>query len=393
MGKILIKEVKGARAVPFLRGILTRSLQDAGFSFEDAYRVASEIRSELGKSEEDQEIYSEELRNSVGDHLRTRFGEEAAQRYLTFTTAPAPIYVESDDGRRTPFSRSQHQHFLEPCCLSSEDSAAITADVYEHLLQKGVDEVQSRELRDITCRYLEKKVDGKAVQRYLKWSRFFHSNRPLLVLVGGTAGCGKSTISTELAHRLDIVRIQSTDMLREVMRMMLPKRLLPALHTSSFRAWEVLPQGGNHQPELDEVVASGYQTQAEILSVACEGAIQRALTERVSLILEGVHIYPTLLKKIPPPEDAVIVPIMMGVLNPEELRSRLKGRGRQVPDRRSKRYLKHFDSIWRLQSFLLSEADKAGVPIILNDDREAAMREVMRTIIDRLEDEDLGGVS
>jgi 2-phosphoglycerate kinase len=155
----------------------------------------------------------------------------------------------------------------------------------------------------------------------------------------------------------------------------------------------VLPQGGNHQPELDEVVASGYQTQAEILSVACEGAIQRALTERVSLILEGVHIYPTLLKKIPPPEDAVIVPIMMGVLNPEELRSRLKGRGRQVPDRRSKRYLKHFDSIWRLQSFLLSEADKAGVPIILNDDREAAMREVMRTIIDRLEDEDLGGVS
>jgi 2-phosphoglycerate kinase len=393
MGKILIKEVAGVRAVPFLRGILTRSLQDAGFSFEEAYRVASDIRSELSKTDEDLEITGEDLRSIVGDHLRSRNDEEAAQRYLTFTASPAPVYVESEDGRRAPFSRAQHQHFLEPCCLSSEESGAITADVYEHLLQMGVGEIQSNELRDITCQYLEQQVDGKAVQRYLKWSRFFHSNRPLLVLVGGTAGCGKSTIATDLAHRLDIVRIQSTDMLREVMRMMLPKRLLPALHTSSFRAWEELPQGGNHQPELDEVVASGYQTQAEILSVACEGAIQRALTERVSLILEGVHIYPALLKKIPPPEDAIIVPIMLGLLNPDELRNRLKGRGRQVPDRRSKRYLKHFDSIWRLQSFLLSEADKAGVPIIINDDKEAAMREAMRTIIDRLEDEDLGGIS
>ncbi len=393
MGKILIRETAGARAVPFLRGILTRSLQEAGFAFDDAYRVASEVRSELSGSEEDREILGMDLRAIVGEHLRVRYGNEAAQRYLTYAASPAPIYVEYENGRRTPFSRAQHQHFLEPCCLSSEESSAVTAEVYEYLLKTGVNEIPSSELRDVTCRYLEQRIDTTAVQRYLKWSRFFHSNRPLLVLVGGTAGCGKSTISTELAHRLDIVRIQSTDMLREVMRMMMPKRLLPALHTSSFRAWEVLPQGGTHQPELDEVVASGYQTQADILSVACEGAVQRALTERVSLILEGVHIYPPLLKKLPPLEDAVIVPIMLGILNPDELRSRLKGRSGHAPDRRSKRYLKHFDCIWRLQSFLLSEADKAGVPIILNDNKEAAMREVMSTIIDRLEDEDTGGIS
>ena len=32
----------------------------------------------------------------------------------------------------------------------------------------------------------------------------------------------RSTISAEIAHRLDIVRTQSTDMLREVMRLMFP---------------------------------------------------------------------------------------------------------------------------------------------------------------------------
>ena len=45
-------------------------------------------------------------------------------------------------------------------------------------------------------------------------------------------GTGKSTLATELAHRLGIVRTQSTDMLREVMRTMIPAHLMPALHVS-----------------------------------------------------------------------------------------------------------------------------------------------------------------
>jgi 2-phosphoglycerate kinase len=384
MAKILIKEIPGDRVVPFLRGILTHSLQEAGLGFDDAYRVASEIRARLGRENEDRELTSKELRDLVGGYLQKEFGDATAKRYIARAAPPATIYVTTEDGRRSAFSRGLHQHFLEPGCLSKEESAVITGRVYEELLLRRVSEISSREVRSITSRYLQEEVGAEAARRYLKWTSFFRSNRPLLVLIGGTPGCGKSTVATELAHRLDIVRIQSTDMLREVMRMMMPERLLPVLHTSSFCAWEVLPQGGTHQLELDEMLTSGYQTQSEIVSVACEAAMQRALTERVSLILEGVHVYPPLLKRIPPPEDAVIVPIMLGILNPDELRARLKGRGKQIPGRRSKRYLNYFDSIWRLQSFLLSEADKGGIHIVLNDDRETAIQEVMRTIIDQL---------
>ncbi|MEJ1409366.1 MAG: ATP cone domain-containing protein [Candidatus Sedimenticola sp. (ex Thyasira tokunagai)] len=387
MGKVLIRETAGTQAVPFLRGILTRSLQGSGLSFEQAYRIASEVRSELSHSGEDREISSQELRKMVGDYLGGAMGGVAAERYMALAIPPSTIYVLTGDGRRTPFSRARHQHFLEPCCITSDAAGAISAKVYEHLLKMGSMEIPSSEIRTITSRYLKEDIDSKAAQRYLKWSRFVHSNRPLLVMIGGTAGCGKSTIATELAHRLDIVRIQSTDMLREVMRMMVPKRMVPALHTSSFRAWEVLPQGRGVQPELDEMLANGYRTQAELLSVACEGAVQRALQERVPLILEGVHIYPGLLQRLPSAEDALIVPLTLGVLKPDELRGRLKGRSKDAPDRRSKRYLKYFDNIWRLQSYLLSEADKAGVPIILNDDKETAMQDVMRTIIDQLKDE------
>jgi 2-phosphoglycerate kinase len=204
-------------------------------------------------------------------------------------------------------------------------------------------------------------------------------------MIGGTAGCGKSTVATALASRLDIVRTQSTDMLREVMRTMFPARLLPILHTSSFNAWQALPgNAGVGEADPDTLLADGYQTQAELISVASEAVIQRALRERVSLILEGVHIHPAVMERMPEDTDALIVPVMLAILKRKQLLKRIKGRGTQVPQRRAERYLHYFDDIWRLQSFLLSEADRAQIPIIVNDEREKVIREVMRIIIGTL---------
>jgi 2-phosphoglycerate kinase len=216
------------------------------------------------------------------------------------------------------------------------------------------------------------------------WVDYTHSGRPLILLIGGTAGCGKSTITTEVAHRLGVVRTQSTDMLREVMRMMVPKRLLPVLHASSFDAWEALPLQYFEKPSQEDLVANGYYRQMELLSVPCEAVIQRALTERVSLILEGVHVHPSLVKLIDKKQDAVIVSIMLAILKQDKLRKRLRGRGEEAPERTGKRYLSHFDRIWALQTFLLSEADRARTPIIANDDKEKATVQVMSTIIDVL---------
>ena len=54
----------------------------------------------------------------------------------------------------------------------------------------------------------------------------------------------------------------------------------------------------------------------------------------------------------------------------------MRGRLQAWPGRRAKRYLQHFDAIWRLQGFLLSEADRAGVPIVDNEDVDEAVDEV-----------------
>ncbi len=384
MAKIFVEDQEDNTHVPFLRGILIRSLQDAGLSFDSAYELATEIRNDLDKTPL---ITTQVLRQKALDLLKARSGQDVITRYTKKKRSFA-IQVEQRDGQLTPFSRLEYQHCLENIGLTSEEAMDVVATVYKHLVDRRIEMLSSRRLGELTYRYLRQSSElGPAVaHRWLVWRDFVNSDRPLIYLIGGTAGCGKSTVATMLANRLDIVRSQSTDMLREVMRIMMPEQLMPVLHTSSFTAWTALPG----QPEaIDQEVSetllvNGYRSQADLLAVAIEAVVQRALRERVSLIMEGVHIHPAMVEKLAIDNDAIVMPIMLGVLKRKQLQRRIRGRGTDVPQRRAERYLKHFDEIWGLQSYLLSEADRADIPIVVNSDRDKVFREIMRITIETL---------
>jgi 2-phosphoglycerate kinase len=383
MGKILVEDQEEQTKVPFLRGILIRSLQDAGLSFKESYRLASDIRSDLG---DDTLITTRELREIVLQRLKAIKGEHVVSRYEEHNL-PFNIMVEQRDGQLSPFSRLEYQLGLETIGLESNEAVTFVGMLHKHLTDRHIEQITSRRLALLTYRYLRQSPElGPAVaDRWLVWRDFANSGRPLIFLVGGTAGCGKSTTATMLASRLDIVRTQSTDMLREVMRTMIPKQLMPVLHTSSFSAWTALPG----QPETlsdvpESLLVHGYRSQADLLSVAIEAVIQRALRERVSLILEGVHIHPAFVETLKTEADAVVIPVMLGVLKRKQLQRRIRGRSTDVPQRRAERYLKHFDEIWRLQSYLLSEADRTNIPIVINSDKNKVFREIMRITIETL---------
>ena len=383
MSKILVEDQEDNTRVPFLRGILIRSLQDSGLPFDAAQDLATKIRDDL---DDKSLITTDELRQVVLDQLKANSEQGIVTRYEK-QKQPFAIQVEQRDGSITPFSRLEYQHGLETIGLNSDDAMELVTTIHKHLVDKRIEMLPSRHLGELTYRYLRKseKLGPAVAHRWLVWRDFVNSGKPLIFLIGGTAGCGKSTIATMLASRLDIVRTQSTDMLREVMRTMMPEQLMPVLHTSSFTAWTALPGKPEAIQEVPEtLLVNGYLSQADLLAVAIEAVIQRALRERVSLILEGVHIHPALVERLAENDDAIVMPVMLGVLKRKQLQRRIRGRGSDAPQRRANRYLKHFDEIWRLQSYLLSEADRANIPIIVNSHRDKVFSEIMRLTIEAL---------
>jgi 2-phosphoglycerate kinase len=382
MSKVLVENPEDENQTPFLRGILTRSLQKSGLTFDQAHEISNIIRDEI---EDRPLITTLDLERLVIKHLKKAKAEHAVSLYEN-RNMPYMLQVETDDGQFAAFSPSRYRSDLEAIGLTPEEALTIVDEVSAHLLRRNKPDVSSKYIAKITYRILRKSEDlGKKVAyRWLVWRDFIHSGRPLVFLLGGTAGCGKSTIATRLASRLEIARMQSTDMLREVMRTMIPREAEPILHKSSYTAWQELPEEIQDSEDRNQRIYIGYCRQAEILSVAIKAVIHRALHERVSVIVEGVHFHPTIIKKIIEPGDALVVPVMLAVLKRKALQSRIKGRSTNVPQRRADRYLEHFESIWQLQTFLLSESDAAGVPIISNTDKDDVFREIMLYTIDRL---------
>ena len=376
----VIKEPEGDRT-PFLRGILVQSLVNAGLAFDDAYELAQGVRDEL---HERQEITSTELRGRVAGLLEQQQGSETRKRYETGPRGEPGIIVHTPT-RSAPFSAGILAHSLETCAIPPEMAMQGARKVLARLRNTGHREIDHKALRRIIHRCLSEHCSQAAADRYLSWRRFENSGIPLIILIGGTTGSGKSTISSELAYRLDISRHQSTDMMREIIRSYLSPQMVPTLGYSSFEAWRGLPDSiDGVRPPIENPVVTGFLSQFAAMKLALEATIDRAIEERHHLILEGVHVVPTELDLVAKQGDAVVIPIMLATMKKELLNKQLKRRGREKSRRQASHYLENLDDIWELQSWLLDAADKAGIAIIENWYIENTVRAALDLVIGEL---------
>lgn len=386
MAKLSVLDpVNEGSATPFLRGILIRSLQNAGIEFDSAYAISSQIKNSFIDRES---ITTTELRNEVLQKLSGKFSDDIIEQYKAPTISGLISVINSSesgeqDESSSTFSAEKYNRCLYASGLTQDVATIITAELIKELSSKNITEVDSNTIGRMTCSILHKKVNAFAVQRYLTWVNFSRSSDPLHILIGGATGTGKSTIATEIAHTFGITRIQSTDTLREVMRMMVPERLVPSLHVSSFNAWQSQPRFGEEKvngiPSTYSIFY-GYLTQAEKVSVASNAIIQRAKRENVSLVLEGVHNHPEMMQGVKLGQSGIVVPLMLAVMKRKNLRRRIIGRGREASKRRSKYYIEHFDDIWAIQNFLLDESDQYDIPIIHNKEQDETLEQIMLAI-------------
>ena len=364
---------------------MTRSLQKAGLSFSDAYQIACEVRDTF---DQDENISTKQILDKTSTLLSAQFGPNATHSYITGQRDAAWILVRDTAGYEEWFSRNLHQRRLEICGLHMEEAERLTHKIHDGLLELRQTKIDRDVLRDYTVNILREEAGDKFADNYTAWHYFLKSDQPLIIMIGGTAGVGKSTLSAEIATRFNITRYQSTDMLREVMRTMVAVQLMPELHESSFNAWKALPKHQEHASGSKRVI-DGYHRQADLVEVAAEAVLQRALRENVSLLLEGVHVRPSLINKIPHDTNAIVIQIILGVTNKKQLQRQFQGRSKSSQDRRADRYLESFDAIWELQKALLAEAKISNLSIIINDNLTDALAMIMRSISNSLRDHNL----
>jgi 2-phosphoglycerate kinase len=381
VAKTHVEDQEDSTRVPFLRGILIHSLQGAGLEFDIASQIASDLRNQLGDTAL---ISTFDLGRMVHAQLLHLDDPDIAQRYENRHSPFVEIQVEQQCGRMNPFSRLQFRNSLETIGLNTREAEVVVQMLLEHMTNKSIEVIKSRHLAMLIYRYLRQSSElGPSVaQRWLVWHDFINSGRELIFLIGGTAGSGKSSTANTLANRLEIIHTQSTDMLREIMRTMIPERLMPVIHQSSFNAWKAFPeQMGEDNVVPESLLIQGYRSQADLLTLAIEAVIKRATREHVSLVLEGVHLHPAFCEKLQAETGAIVVPVMLGLLKRKHLQQRIKSRSTNVPDRGTEHYLQYFDEIWRLQNYLLSEADQSNMHITVNESRDQTFSDIMRFTI------------
>ena len=205
-----------------------------------------------------------------------------------------------------------------------------------------------------------------------------------MVLIGGAPGTGKSTIATQVAHRLGITRIVSTDAVRQVMRAVIARELVPHVHTSSFDAASTVPPDALGSAVAIRTVV-GFVQQAETVRVGVRGIVDRAVAERFPLVLEGVHLVP----------GTELVPL-------DAPRDRGRGHARRATTRRSTSRTstraprtpatpgpwsatwQAFEEIRKIQSHLLEAAARNGVPVVEARHMDTAVRQILDMVLERV---------
>lgn len=369
--------VDGKHRIPFLRGMLTHFLLEQGLGFQDAYAVADKIRSDIQKRKT---IPAEKMVELVHLHVSEIDGDQTIGDGFFWRPRTQNVVVEDTDGFR-PFSRERLSQSIALAGVAEEEAYALAEGLLRQFRSEHRDAVSRSDIQKAVSASLKAEYGKDYADRYRIWHRFrLRGTQPLIILIGGSSGAGKSSVSVAVANRLKISRVASTDDIRQVMRLMIAPNLMPGLHVSSYQAWECVTAA---QDEADPVVA-GFREQALRVCVGVRGAIERAIQENVSLIIDGVHLIPDLLQLGPLEEKAIFIHANLFLSDEAEFRERYRARGEEAEGRPSHRYLKHLDQILAIQSHILQQGEALRIPAYDNNDFDETVHSVCLQIMDHL---------
>ena len=271
-----------------------------------------------------------------------------------------PLPLGGEQG--LPYSRGLMARALMAVGVAADRAYALARRVGDELESRGSETVDLERLAVLAVETLGEVEGTEAVRQLRRYQELRELELPIVILIGGATGTGKSTVATEIAYRLGITRVTSTDFIRQTMRAFFSHEFMPAIHYSSFEA-------GDAFPDSDDPLVAGLLEQSRDVLVGARASIERALQEGWSMVLEGVHLVPGMLPVHF--ENALVVACVLSIEDESAHAGHFFTR-EAGSERPMTKYLDRFDEIRRLQAFLLERAEREGVPVIENEDADRA---------------------
>ncbi len=279
-----------------------------------------------------------------------------------------PLPVGGSDG--LPYSRGLMARALMAAGVPAVRAYELAQRVQTDLTARGDETVDLDRLDELAREVLGENEGAQAVGRLRRYESLNELELPIILLIGGATGTGKSTVATEVAYRLGINRVTSTDFVRQTMRAFLSRDFMPSIHYSSFE----VPS----ESDLGSVVG-GFVDQTANVLVGVRALAERALQEGWSLVLEGVHLVPGML---PPIEGAMVVHCVLSIEDVELHESHFWVRDSHSAGLRPvQKYLDALGDIRLLQDFIVERARVSGVPVVENANIELTIGTVMELVL------------
>lgn len=294
------------------------------------------------------------------------------------------VIVISDKKSGLPFSKGILASSITVTGLDLLVSHKIAFDIQEYLIKNKIYSISLEELRSLTFRFIKEEVGIEYAEKYLLWQSVGKLGKPIIILIGGATGVGKSTIATTMANRLNITRVVSSDAIREVMRASVSEKLIRPLRGSSYDAYKnlTLPPSGV------EPVILGFREQTMAVIVGVEAIITRSIEEKSNIIIEGAHVAPGYLDVKRYQSKALVHHIIISVNDEETHREHFMRRSFETRGSRPmQRYLEHFDKIRIIQKYIEELAQKNNIRVIENYDLDHTVNEALQLILQDVKEE------
>jgi len=353
--------------------MITASLLRRGLEMEDAFSISRLLRDQIGDLTE---ITSADLlertRQLVLDRIGVDLREQFEAEHAESETRMLPL-VRSKEGVY-PFSKGILLRQLVTAGLEIDPAAQLSEEVEAWAAALHEEQVDDTRVEGAVMRRLLRTHGAAVARRYRFTSWLRKAPQPVIILIGGATGIGKSTVATELAYRLGVRSVTSTDMIRETMRTVLPAQVVPGLHDHSFRG---MLQGGKVLSNPRERVLAGFHQQVEQVAVGIRAVIRRAIRENSHMIIEGIHLRPPFGQYMPLGTEALYAGLVLALPEEHLHRGRFPRRAKKQNLRDPNPYLDAFQSVRWIHDDLLGAAEDSDALVVNSEEVGRSIRSVV----------------